>query len=203
MNDPLEPQGYFKEALAYTLRNEIGMGASLKIFTNDKADSGGPTSYGITRATLSEWRGSEQTQGDVEALTLVEATKIYLHMYWNRLSCGLVVKARISISLFDSAVLFGIGVTARYAQRALKQCGYPTIKVDGYIGVETVKALNALTDVNLWLKIFQALLISRVNMLTVEIPSDKDMKWRKGWLNRINRLSSCDDGVTREYCSIA
>ncbi len=44
-------------------------------YTNHPKDRGGPTKYGITRATLSAWRGVSVTAKDVKALTEERSTR--------------------------------------------------------------------------------------------------------------------------------
>lgn len=77
-------------------------------FVNNPADKGGPTKYGITQQTLSEWRGRPVTAGEVQQLTEQEAREIYTARYvapFKRFAAspdlmGLIV---------DSAVQHGVG----------------------------------------------------------------------------------------------
>jgi lysozyme family protein len=50
-------------------------------FVNHPADSGGPTNFGITQATLAAFRKQPVTAADVEALTVDEAKEIYRAKY--------------------------------------------------------------------------------------------------------------------------
>lgn len=50
-------------------------------YVNNPADRGGPTNWGITLKTLSDWRKKECTEEDVKALTQMEAKNIYREVY--------------------------------------------------------------------------------------------------------------------------
>lgn len=50
-------------------------------YTDHPADTGGPTKYGITLATLASWRGHPVTAADVRALSEIEARAIYTKLY--------------------------------------------------------------------------------------------------------------------------
>ncbi len=50
-------------------------------YVNHPADKGGPTNFGITQATLAEWRGHPVTADDVKRMARTEAEKIYEAKY--------------------------------------------------------------------------------------------------------------------------
>lgn len=50
-------------------------------YVNHPADKGGPTNFGITQATLADYRGRQVTADEVRQLTVAEATKIYEDKY--------------------------------------------------------------------------------------------------------------------------
>jgi lysozyme family protein len=62
------------DILARILRHEGG-------YVNHPLDKGGPTNWGITQATLGEWRGASATEDDVRRLTVEEAKEIYRERY--------------------------------------------------------------------------------------------------------------------------
>ena len=79
-------------------------------YTNDPDDSGGPTKFGITQATLSEYRGASVTAEDVQELSEKEARVIYLQRYFDDPRLGLIssVSERIAAEVMDTGVNMGM-----------------------------------------------------------------------------------------------
>ncbi len=50
-------------------------------YTNDPADRGGPTKWGITLKAWSEYRGRDCTAADVQAITEAQARDFYEKLY--------------------------------------------------------------------------------------------------------------------------
>ncbi len=119
----------FGRCLDIVLRHEGG-------FSNDPQDPGGATMMGITRATLSAWRGAPASEEEVRALTEEEAREIYRANYWNVLRCD-QLPAGIDLTVFDFGVNAGPGAAARLLQRAVG------VRADGAIGPITVAAAHA------------------------------------------------------------
>lgn len=120
-------------------------------FTNDPRDSGGPTKYGITLATLSEYRGRKCIAADVEALTEEEARAIYHEKYVVKpgFSNVLFVSAKIGEELVDTGVNCGQARAALWLQEVLNGLNrggedYADIREDGVCGAGTIAALKAL-----------------------------------------------------------
>lgn len=119
-------------------------------YTNDPADAGGPTKFGITQKTLSEWRGKPVTPRDVELLEEPEARAIYRSRYVNQPHFGLLldVSASIGTEVVDTGVNMGQTVAAIFLQRALNALNkraslYPDLLVDGKVGPATAGALRS------------------------------------------------------------
>jgi lysozyme family protein len=104
-------------------------------FTNDPADHGHATRFGVTAASLGAWRGSAATDDDVRALTLEQARAFYREMYWGPLGCE-SLPFTTATALFDIAVLCGISRAVRFAQSALR------LKPDGQLGPATTEAIR-------------------------------------------------------------
>jgi lysozyme family protein len=109
-------------------------------YTNDPADRGGPTRYGITQRSLGEWLGRPASAADVEALTLDAAKAFYLEQYWTPLRCDSIESPLKAVALFDLSVLVGRRAGVVLAQMA--SCA----KVDGELGPNTLRCINAATD---------------------------------------------------------
>jgi lysozyme family protein len=125
-------------------------------FTNDPNDSGGPTKFGITLRTLSDFRHFPMTAADVQALTRGEAETIYRWKYveqpgFARLLSASTFSKPIAEKCIDAGVLCGQQRSAEWLQRqlnALNRQGkdYADIPVDGDCGPGTVRALVSYLD---------------------------------------------------------
>lgn len=112
-------------------------------YTNDPADKGGPTRWGITQATLAKWRGKLVTALDVQNLTRDEALAIYRSEYVTGPGFDKVyqVAPAVALEMIDTGVNMGQQQAARYLQRCLRVTG-AAIVVDGNCGPKTVQALR-------------------------------------------------------------
>ena len=118
----------FNRALAFTLAEEGG-------YSNDPADSGGPTNWGITIGDLERWRRCDCSADDVRAVSRDEAAAIYHAIYWTPLRCG-ELRPGLDLLVFDCAVNPGQGWTAR----TLQACA--GVVPDGVLGPVTMTALD-------------------------------------------------------------
>lgn len=119
-------------------------------YTNDPADSGGPTKFGITLATLRAAHGQTSTAEDVENLTRAEAFDIYQRMYVYDPGFSQLMdhSPEIAAEVIDSGVNLGQGRAARWLQRCLNVLNnrgehYGDIVVDGAVGPATEDAFAA------------------------------------------------------------
>lgn len=104
-------------------------------FVDDPDDKGGPTNFGITRATLARYRGKAVTTADVRALTEIEAVDIYRLLYWEAIDGDAIAKG-LDLIVFDAAVLSGVSRAVRWCQTMLD------VPVDGIMGPVTQQALQ-------------------------------------------------------------
>lgn len=114
-------------------------------YTNDPADSGGPTKYGVTSAVA---RAFGYT-GDMEELTAGQAKDIYRKRYWIQPRFDQVsdVSTVIAEEMFDTGVNMGTSVAVKFLQRALNVLNnngalFPELSVDGMIGAMSIAALK-------------------------------------------------------------
>lgn len=77
-------------------------------YVNNPADRGGPTKFGITQATLSDWRGHAATEQDVRNLSQEEAVKIYEARYVAPFARFAAHEELMALCV-DSAVQHGVG----------------------------------------------------------------------------------------------
>jgi lysozyme family protein len=106
-------------------------------YTDDPADPGGATNFGITLATLSAWRGKTVDKDDVRTLGQDEAGAIYRANYWNATRCS-DLPVGVDMMVFDAAVNTGNGRAARMLQQVVGAAQ------DGSIGPQTLKSVSAM-----------------------------------------------------------
>lgn len=125
----------FRVAFSHTIKLEGG-------YSDDPDDPGGETNLGITRRTAR--RGGYK--GDMRSLTIEQAEEIYLNLYWKSKYLPLEKIAAwdllLAIELFDSGVNCGVRTAAKFLQRAINVLREIPIKVDGWAGSGTLKALK-------------------------------------------------------------
>lgn len=114
-------------------------------YTNDKADAGGETNWGITVFVARSFGYT----GSMAAMTRDQAIVIYKARYWEQPGFDLLwaVDADLSFKLFDIGVNMGQDTGIKYLQRslnALNQQGtdYEDLTVDGHMGNMTLTALK-------------------------------------------------------------
>jgi len=114
-------------------------------YVDHPSDPGGATNHGITRKVLAHWRGqSSISKQAVKDLTIEEAAEIYRANYWNKI-LGDDLPPSIAFVMMDAAVNSGPGNATKALQRSLGALG-KRIRVDGAIGPNTLKAVNAVDE---------------------------------------------------------
>jgi lysozyme family protein len=116
----------FEPAFALVLAQE---GA----FADHPADPGGPTKFGITRATLEQARGTPVSVEQVRMLGVAEAKAIYRERYWNVVRAD-ELPSGVDLVVFDCAVNSGPARAVRLLQKVLND------PVDGIVGPVTLAA---------------------------------------------------------------
>ena len=100
-------------------------------YSDDPADPGGETNFGISKRAY--------PKEDIRFLTLERAKEIYKRDYWDAILAD-DLPYPINVLIFDAAVNQGKKAAVRMLQEALK------IKQDGLIGSQTIKAAVAASD---------------------------------------------------------
>jgi lysozyme family protein len=129
---------------------------------------------GITRKTLSAWRGEPASREDVMMLERHEASRIYREKFWMAMA-GDDLPDGLDLVLFDDGVLSGPRTAIRDLQRALH------ITVDGVMGQDTLAALAArpVTDT---IALLQAERLARLKSLP------HFALFGRGWSRRLQRI---------------
>lgn len=156
--------------------------------TNDPADSGGLTKYGICQKSFPHL--------DIRNLTEDQAIEIYIKMYCVPCMIDAFDDELLALHIFDFAVNSGVSNSIETLQSLLK------VKVDGRIGKITINAANS--DNTITERFIQArkdfytrLAVQSLNKYEVKIKRQATLnekmtktnyRFLKGWMNRINNL---------------
>lgn len=172
-------------------------------FANDPADPGGATMVGVTIGTFNEYcrrrKLSKPTVEDLKALTFAQWTDIIKMMYWDRWKADRIKDQAIANVLFDWVWASGVhGI-----RRPQMLVG---VVPDGIVGPKTIDAVNHCDPKVL----FNAIIDSRVDFINDTCHSSRvkyekkvgrpatekellkytKMRFKKGWLNRINAIAN-------------
>jgi lysozyme family protein len=107
-------------------------------YTNNAADAGGPTNWGITHWDLAQWRGvRDVSAAEVRAMTVEEARAIYRHKYYDAPRMNLLPPS-IEGPVMDLGVNAGPTAAVKELQEVLNEAGFGC-DVDGYCGPQTAR----------------------------------------------------------------
>lgn len=154
-------------------------------FVNHSADKGGPTKYGITQATLSEWRGEPVDIREVERLSIAEAKDIYHEKYVKKPGFDGIQNNILRELVVDFGVHSGPLTAGKYLQQAVNQIYAPRIAVDGQIGPRTLAAVNASPWASVAIRLM-GLRISKLGRIITHNP--EQAAFAAGWMNRCHEL---------------
>lgn len=159
-------------------------------FTDHAADRGGPTKYGITQATLTDWRKKPVTARDVAELGYDEAREIYEAKYIKLPGFIRIKDERLRAAIVDWGVNSGPMQAIKYAQRLLD------IHPDGVMGPVTEGAINKQEPKQFLIRVC----LSRIKFCGRIVANDVRLKEAKlagfrtqaefvsGWINRITAI---------------
>lgn len=153
-------------------------------YTDDPADPGGATKFGVIQRTLTRFRRAHPTLNlpeSVADLTEDQAKIIYRADYW--IWEG-IQDWRLAAKLFDAGVNLGPVRAVEYLQQSLRVEEYP-VEVDGNLGPITLAAANK-ADQNALLSHLCAILRAHYCAWIAQKP-DRE-KFRKGLLSRAQEV---------------
>ena len=162
----------FSACADYTIKNEGG-------FSNNPADPGGPTNWGITLETLSAHRGKPCSVDDIKNLSYEEAVEIYQVRYFDPAGLNALSNQTVAIALFDIGLNRGFHKAIEYAQEA---CGVP---VDGTLGPKTSGVLNAISANKFLVQFLPPVQRGYAEIL---LNDPTKLTFLNGWLSRSLRL---------------
>lgn len=158
-----------------------------KEYSNRPADRGGPTRYGITQKTLSDWRGKPASVDDVKNLSEQEAREIYRERYLIKPGFLGIENEAVRSFAVDSAVQHGPLQAVKFLQLAAR--AFP----DGIFGPKTKDAVNRMTAAVLYrracaqrVRFYGALISHDPELVRAKLAGyDLQAENGLGWANRI------------------
>lgn len=170
-------------------------------YGNDPADSGGATNKGITIATFRAVFGKNKTVNDLKRMTDAQWDTVFKTLFWNKIQGDKITSEAIADQIVNFAWGSGVTRAVKYAQ------GILMIDADGVCGNMTVNALNRYDPRRFVLDYGNAyrrylmqiagirptdanMKLARTNprLININASTDKDRKFIRGWLNRVNDL---------------
>ena len=146
-------------------------------YVNHPQDRGGPTNWGITQATLADWRGQPVTEFQVKTLSEGEAREIYRDRYVTKPGFDAIPDAGVKAFLIDYGVNSGPGTAVKALQSVL------SVQADGVIGPQSKAALAKVTN---WPALYNALIAQRSQFFLGIVGRDHSQAvFALGWRNRI------------------
>lgn len=152
-------------------------------YSNDKADKGGKTRYGIIE---SEAR-SHGYKGDMKKLPMEFARNIYKEKYYLRYGLDKITDSRVSLSIVDWYVnsgSWGLSKAQVAANLSISGTKDTPLAVDGKIGPKSIDAINSI-DPDKFLVTYHKLQRDFYDAIVRHNPSQK--VFLKGWYNRVAR----------------
>lgn len=164
---------YIDKMITHVIEREGG-------YVNNASDRGGPTKYGITLATLYEWRKAPVSVYDVQQLTIEEAARIYRKRYFEEPGISAVTNPPVLEALFDYGINSGPPAAVKALQRALD------VPADGVIGPITRGVIKNVTN---WPALYWRIKAERLEAVLRYVGRDPSQAiFAEGWANRFDQL---------------
>lgn len=152
-------------------------------FVDRREDRGGPTKFGITLKTLSEWRGARVSAGDVAFLSEAEARAIYRALYIERPRFDAIRDPLLRALVVDTGVLHGPERATIWLQASLGG-----LQMDGILGAATRRAVNGLDEAGTR-RLRARFLATRYRTYGSIVASDvRQAVFLRGWIERANEF---------------
>lgn len=138
-------------------------------YTNDPADRGGPTKWGITQKAWSDYAGFDATPADIQGINEDDARDFYEEIYivgpkFNQLPAMLVPL------VVDCGVNHGVRAASKWVQRAIGA------KQDGWIGPNTLTQMAGTDTMAVYLRVSAY----RLRLYGRLVSADKELKVAQG-----------------------
>lgn len=167
-------------------------------YANVTGDKGGETYMGVARNLHPNWDGwqliddykeafgeiKRNTKIDIPGLTEL-VKEFYKQAFYDKYKIGYIVSGSLQEIIFDWCVNSGYWGSCG-VQKVLNRFFEYDLKLDGIIGKNTVKAINSCPPETL----FNAIKSARVHYYHTIAQRGQNHKFLKGWLRRIEDLTS-------------
>lgn len=145
-------------------------------FVDHPDDNGGPTKFGITKKTLSGFRGKSVLTNDVHELTRDEAKKIYCTRYVEPVCGDEYSYAPLRLAVIDYAIHSGTRRVTRVIQEIVET------KRDGILGPITLQAIFEFGERALFVRLMSERLVFLTRLVSND-PTQSSFIY--GWGKRI------------------
>ena len=163
------------EIVALILQNEGG-------YVNLPSDRGGSTNFGITIDTLASWRKTTVTDADIQALSVEEASQIYLAKYITAPGFDQLTDIRLRAAIVDYGVLCGPVNATESLQVILG------LSRDGICGPVTATAANNTVTPDIR-AVINGLSVARISFHANRVAAKPDqLPFLVGWVSRATRF---------------
>ena len=165
----------FDQAIPLILKHEGG-------YVDDKDDLGGATNRGIIFKVFKQYAeqlGLPATKEGLKQLTENQAKQIYKLQFWDKMRGDNIIDQQVANLIFDGFVNAGTN-GIKIAQRVAG------VDQDGILGAKSIATINAAAP----RIIFEGIKDERIRYYhMIAERREKNKKFLKGWLNRINSFT--------------
>jgi lysozyme family protein len=151
-------------------------------YVDHPADKGGPTKYGVILSTWKQYGYDKDKDGDIDAqdikmLSVDDARYIAKKVFWDFFQADFILNQSVAEFIVDWGYNSGRLLVAKKLQKLIG------VAVDGLIGAQSLKQINAMPSQDL----FEALKTARRNFVDAIVKERPGQSvFYKGWINRIN-----------------
>ena len=170
----------FNKIFEYILSVEGG-------YSNDKADKGGKTKYGIIEVEARKYG----YKGDMKDLTKDIAKDIYKNKYYLSNNLDKIKDNRVALSIADWTINSGNWGTKK-AQQTVNILKGDILVVDGILGEKSIQAINSINP-EMFLTQYHDL--QRKFYHAIVNSNSSQSVFLKGWLNRVARKEEYIKGM--------
>lgn len=156
-------------------------------YVNHPNDKGGPTKYGVTQKTLSNYLCREATVDEVKNITEETAYEIFERDYYEGPRIN-TVPEQLRPVMTDAAVLYGPRRAIKFIQQIINEAEFGPCSVDGILGPNTRKLINqAYSQMTIYM--LNAYVEERIDFCRRIVDSNPSQSvFLRGWINRANEF---------------
>ena len=148
-------------------------------YSNDPADRGGATCWGITHSEINKFLGHTATIDEVKNFPINSAKQIYKEKYWNAMKLDMIKSEIMRLLLFDQGVNRGCGTAIISIEKVLG------IAVNGIMDEQTIHSINHRNPIKLGLDFVKE---AQKAYISIAIRNPSQIVFLSGWINRTHKL---------------